>query len=323
MSGENFIYSFDIGGTSVKHAIVNPNDSERPIIHDFEKIELRSRNFDDLKNSIIQAISNVSQKFPHIKTIAISTTGGIDDKTGVVINAGHFDGYSNISWHDIISSAFPKIQKVFTANDGKASAWAEFVGLKQDVNVFVHFVVGTGIGGATIVNKSFIVGDGGYAGYLGHIKIVEDKTILCSCNSYGCVETMASARAIVNHFKVLQGQNSTSSSGDLEFVNVVEAVHREDNKAIEAVKLGGYHLGKVIAVIMNILNPGVITIGGGVVLAFNDLDSNIFVNFVEESARLHAHRRVRELTVIKAARYGNDAGMIGAAQLAVLGKLPI
>lgn len=316
MNKEQFIYSLDIGGSSVKQAIVNPYDLDSPIMERLDTIALRSRQFSDLRLSILNALNENLPRFPFVNTVAISTTGGVNDITGIVRNAGHFEDYKNVSWSRILRSNFPRLQKVYTVNDGKASAWAEYKNAGTKSNYFVHLVIGTGIGGGVIVNGSFVTGDDGQAGRLGHIKVTDERTIRCSCGSYGCVETVASAPAIEYHYaKILRLEKSNT----VKFHHIAEAARRGDTAAQESVRIAGAFLGKVISTLMIIFNPSVITLGGGVVLAIGD-DNNVFVDAASQSARTYAHARVRDFTVIRSASYGNDAGLIGAAQLSLLVK---
>lgn len=322
MNNKAKIYSLDIGGSSVKQAIVNPHNIENPIVTHIEPIVLESRKFNHLKTSIIQEISKNLPRFPSINVVAISTTGGVDDEKGIVKNAGHFEDYKNISWDKILRGEFSSLTKVFTVNDGKASSWAEFKSVENKHNYFIHFVIGTGIGGAVIVNGRFLVGDDGQAGRIGHIKVTDKKTIRCSCDSEGCVETVSSAPAIEYQYSNLLNSHNIKSNKDINFNGVVDAVFEGDKLAIEAVKIAGFYLGKVISTLMILFNPGVITLGGGVISALKNSKENIYVESAINSARLHAHKRVRDFTIIKESKYGNNAGLIGAAQLSLLGKVP-
>jgi glucokinase len=250
-----------------------------------------------------------------VHCVGISTTGAVS-RDGVVLNANHFDGYSDVSWQDILRSACPRLKRVVTVNDGRASAWAEF-GVLQNVQHFAHFVVGTGVGGATVVDGRLVVGDEGFAGYLGHVKVTPGPTPRCSCGETGCVEPLASAAAVARYFEELApASNDTSQASGL--ARVVEAARVGDERAVAAFTTAGRWLGVAMSYVVNIINPSVVTIGGGVPLAATAAShlcggGNPFVSAAAESARQRADRRPAASVEIRAASYGNEAGLIGAA----------
>lgn len=311
------VYALDIGGSSVKHALINTDQMTEPFVKAYQPLQLISRDFKDLKNQVSNSVHEVLQANPFIDTVAISTTGGVDPD-GTVINAGHFIGYSNISWDHILREENGRLKRVLTVNDGKAAAWAEYTNVSQNVNHFVHFVVGTGIGGATIIDRKIVIGDGGFAGYLGHIKITNEDTVVCSCGKTGCVETVAAAPAIIRYFAANQWREKNSSEVTLQ--DVVVASRGGNEVAERAFKVAGEYLGIAVSNVMNILNPGVITIGGGTVLAAEESKregiENPYLKAVIESVNRHAHKRVVATSVIRQARFGNNGGIIGAAMLA-------
>lgn len=311
------VYALDIGGSSVKHALIDTEQDPGHFVRSYQSLQLKSRKFEDLKNQILASVRDVLAANTSVDTVAVSTTGGVDEN-GTVINAGHFEGYSNVSWEKILREQISQLQRVITMNDGKAATWAEYIGEIQNVNSFVHFVVGTGIGGASVIDKRIITGDGGYAGYLGHIKVTNEDTATCSCGKMGCVETVASALAIIRYFEKHRGSEVSSSRITLD--DVVSAALAGDEIAEKAFEIAGAWLGIAMSNVMNILNPGIITVGGGVVLAADKIrvrgKENPFLKAASESARTHAHRRVVATTEIRQARYGNDGGIIGAAMMA-------
>lgn len=308
------VYALDIGGSSLKHALIRVSEKHADIIKRFESVIFRSNTFSDLLEVVKTSVGMILKNENSLNTVAVSTTGAVG-KDGIVINAGHFKNYTNISWELILKQEFKQITKVVTANDGKASAWAEYIGQGGGAAVFVHFVVGTGIGGGIVFNGELIFGDGGYAGYLGHIKVTDETQTVCSCKRYGCVETVASAPAIVRFFEAKDGQKTSGTSMTLS--DVVTSANAGNKIAVEAFKTAGTWLGIAMSTVMNILNPGVITIGGGVPLAAAGIDGqkdcDVFVTAAIERARELAHRRVAAATKICPAKYGNDGGMVGAA----------
>lgn len=312
------VYALDIGGSYLKHGLVEVAERRAEIAKRFEPVRLGSNRFADLRRAVTSLTQNVLRTETSLDTIAISTTGSVD-RSGTVIRAGHFQDYENISWEQILRQEFPQIQRVETANDGKASTWAEFVSQAGRLNAFAHFVVGTGIGGGIVVRGELVYGDGGYAGYLGHIKVTEKPGVICSCSRSGCVETVASAPAIVRLFEANSGHQRRGMEGDdtTTLGQVASAAVAGDKRALEAFETAGGWLGVALSNVMNILNPATITIGGGVVLAAQEAvgqgNENIFIKAAIQRAKSLAHRRVSAETTVSAAQHGNDGGLIGAA----------
>jgi glucokinase len=312
------VLAIDIGGSSVKRALLNVNVSDVTIVKRFDAIELQKADFQAVEAAVLETIDTGAPLGSGVAVVGISTTGTVNAH-GIVLNAGHFSGYTNIDWHSVVRSHQPSIACVVTVNDGRASTWAEYRGRAELTQQFAHVVVGTGIGGATIAHGELVVGDEGFAGYLGHLKVTSEETIRCSCGSYGCVETLASARAITHNFALRSGAMHNDAPA-VHFRDVVEAARANNVMAVEALTDAGRWLGTLLSLLMNIDNPRYITLGGGVAVACNslrrDLDFDPFFDAAVATARAKAHKRVAELTTIVLATHGNDGGLIGAATLA-------
>jgi glucokinase len=305
----DIIYALDIGGSSIKHALVEPKAPWPRIINTFTPVKLHSNRFDELEGSVIASVRAVLAEHRNLTTIGISTTGTVAHD-GVVTRAGHFEHYANVSWDHILRVRFPQLTHVVTENDGKASAWAEFVASGGGESTFVHFVVGTGIGGGIVVLKRPIYGSTGHAGYVGHIKVTDDPTRICSCTRHGCVETVASASAIVRAYR---------GDAPMRLEDVAAAARRGDAAAISAFERAGEWLGTAMGALINILNPAIVTIGGGVVVAADDIagaGTNIFIEAARAGADLVAHPGALLNTTISAAQFGNDGGLLGVAMIA-------
>jgi glucokinase len=303
------VLALDIGGSSVKSALIEANGSEARITRSFDPVPLTSNEFERLRTQVATCVSAGIKHATDVRAVAISTAGSVD-QSGMVLNAGNFVGYTNVSWREILLPKFPQLSKVITVNDGKASTWAEYIASGKRVDDFVHIVIGTGIGGGIVANAKLYFGDHLAAGSIGHTRVTLDKSITCSCQRYGCVETVASAPAVVRAFSDEQG----TSLGD-----VVSAARAGDHRALTAFTDAGAWLGIAIANVMNMIDPGAITIGGGLVLASHDVhadDGGPYVRAAIRTARQMALRRIAEVTEISQAVHGNDGGLIGAALLA-------
>ncbi|WP_144118329.1 ROK family protein [Catellatospora sichuanensis] len=309
------VYAIDIGGSSVKHALVEvvQNHGAR-IIDSYDTVQLRSNAFEDLKEQILKTVYQTLALNKSLDVVAISTTGSVSHD-GTVINAGHFAGYSNVSWGNILKAEFRQIKRVATCNDGRASAWAEYIAQGKSAQVFAHFVVGTGVGGGIVHGGQLLIGDHSAAGTFGHIKVDLQSDLVCSCTRIGCVEMVAAAPAVARYYS-----RSLRTHEALTLDDVTAAVTQGDDHAEASFIAAGSWLGVAIGDVMNILNPGIITLGGGVILASESIhkanDGGPYVRAAIERARANSIRRISAQTIVRPAVHGNDGGMLGAALLA-------
>jgi glucokinase len=315
------VYAFDIGGSSMKHALVEVSEDRSQIVERYDTIEFSSPRFEEVENSLLGAISDSMRAGTEVSAVGISTTGSVD-ANGVVLNAGHFENYTNVDWQTIIREAEPRIKRVSTTNDGRASTWAEFQSRAAQCGHFAHFVVGTGIGGAAIVKGKIVMG--GQAGHFGHLKVTSEPTIRCSCGQFGCLESVAAAPAILASYERFRGSDRPTQESPLKFEDFVEVARQGQDEAIKALETAGEWLGVGMSILMTIINPKFVTVGGGVAVASLSLESSIgrdpFLSSAIASAKRHSHKRVVPGTMITAAMHGNDGGLLGAAALAVAGR---
>ena len=306
------IIGLDIGASSIKVGIVSKKDGIFTKIHGEEKIALETNEFCELKEKIILLCKKKLEEGANA-FVGISTAGSVDNN-GVVVSAGNFKNYCNISWQELLAKELGSVT-VSTANDGRASAWGEYIVCKEKADTHVHTVVGTGIGGGVIHKGELLKGDSGQAGYIGHIKVTPEETPLCSCGKMGCVESLSSAKGMLLMY------NKKSTAKCESFEELLTKFDNDKKDVLEVLTAGGYWLGVALGNVMNILNPQRITIGGGVVLATKqyveqfELVENPYLSGIKEGVHYATHRRVEATGNIDFGILGNNAGMIGAANL--------
>jgi glucokinase len=208
---------------------------------------------------------------------------------------------------------------VFIDNDGNTSALAEHrAGAARGASEAIVITLGTGIAGGLILRDELYRGAFGAAGELGHMVIeIDGPRCHGNCPNHGCAEVYCSGTALVEEARRLgairpgSGLARLLRSDRLTGPLVTELAHDGDSAAREAVGLIGERLGIIVANVLNIFNPEVVVIGGGVIAAGELLLA---------PARAVVSQRVlpflRESVPIVAARFGVEAGMVGAAALA-------
>jgi glucokinase len=212
---------------------------------------------------------------------------------------------------------------VFVDNDGNASALAEHrAGSARGVDHALVLTLGTGIGGGLILNGELYRGSRGGAGELGHMEIDFDgPPCTDNCPGRGCAELYVSGTALVREARRVAAERPDSALGralaesrTLAGPLVTELAHDGDPAAVEVVELLGMRLGIVITSLLNIFNPQMVVVGGGVIAAGELL--------LEPARAVVAERTLpylRNGLRIVPAHFGIEAGMVGAAALAYEG----
>ena len=308
----------DLGGTNIKAGIVDKNGKIVKSMSTKTKKGVDAiiiiKDMIDLVNKLISSFGISINDVLHI---GIGVPGIANNETGVVVKA------VNISFSDVrIREEMQKYFDVpiYIANDANCAALAESLfGEAKGVKNSITITIGTGIGGGIIINNEIYEGSNFAGGELGHISLIMDGKP-CGCGRKGCFEAYASATALKNQAMEVVSKNKNTTiynkvSGDINRVEarvVFECAKRNDKVAEEIVDNYIKYLTEGIITLINIFQPDVIAIGGGVSNA-----GDYFLNKVRKVIK-NSNEMAKELekrTVIKLAKLGNDAGIIGSAFL--------
>ncbi len=206
---------------------------------------------------------------------------------------------------------------VLVENDANAAAFGEFVaGAGRGSRNMFYVTIGTGIGGALILDGRIWRGDSGFAGEFGHITIDRDGA-QCVCGNNGCLETVASGPNIIRRTRERLLRDSTSSLSrlglkrDFTAADVAHAAREGDDFALLMLERTGRYIGTAVAAVINLLNIERIVLGGVIMEA-----GDIILDPVIREARKRSFQPCFESTQIVAAALARDAVPIGAAMLA-------
>jgi glucokinase len=241
----------------------------------------------------------------------------IDRRSGRVVVGVHTP-FADIALADVMTERLGV--PVFVDNDGNAAALAEQrAGAARGASDAIVLTLGTGIGAGLLLRGKLYRGSLGGAGEVGHMEIdLDGVKDIDNCPGRGCAELFVSGRALAWEGSRLAAEHPDSGLGRAQSAGrqlagplITELAHDGDAAAIEAVELIGGRLGVVIINLVNIFNPEVVVVGGGVIAAGELLLAPARA-VVAERTFPFLHRELR----IVPARFGVEAGMIGAAALA-------
>lgn len=212
---------------------------------------------------------------------------------------------------------------VFVDNDANAAMLAEWrFGAARGASDAALLTIGTGIGGGLVVGDALQRGSVGAGAELGHMVVdMDGPRCQGSCPNRGCLEAVASGTALAREAWRLAGERPASGLGRARAAGrevsgplVTELAHDGDDAAIDALAVIGRRLGVGIANLVNMLNPQVVVVGGGVIAA-----GDLLLAPAREVLAQRALSPSRELVRVVPARFGSESGMLGAAALALEG----
>lgn len=293
---------FDIGGTQIKYGLI---DSEGHLVLKGKVPSPEA--IDDFLAALEEAWGFLKKRAPGpIRSCGFGIAGFYSLKQKRVIQSPNYpalDGYPLVP-------AFRKFIDVpfRIGNDANMAAYGEFAhGAGRGARSLVLLTIGTGIGSGIIIDGKLWEGAGGYAGEIGHIT-VNPEGDPCNCGGRGCLETEASAPRIVKNYQALTGRTDVGDSRGVYLL-----AKAGDPAALESFRKCAYYLGIGLGIVINLLNPEKILIGGGVVSA-----GKFLLGPAVEEARRRSHRISFAGCRIEKASLGNDAGLAGAAAWARL-----
>ncbi|MCM0041644.1 MAG: ROK family protein [Algoriphagus sp.] len=246
-----------------------------------------------------------------IIAIGISMPGLIDSKAGINHTYLNFGGKS-LQAH--LESRFP--QAIFLENDARAMTLAEFkFGAAKYAQNVLGIFVGWGIGLGIIIDGKLYQGTSGFAGEFAHSPLFESQEINCTCGKKGCLEAIASGTSIVRMAEEallldkdsILARMAKSYKGPLDPNLVVQAAKEGDQRAITILSDVGLNLGRGISMLIQLLNPELIVLGGAVAEA-----NQYILTPIQQALNVYSMAKSREKTQLALYQLGNEVGLIGA-----------
>ena len=312
------IVGVDLGGTKILAGVFNP------ALKCIGKTKLSTKAdrgpeavMDRVARCIRDALDECDLDLKHCKGVGIGAPGAVDFEAGRVIFAPNLPGWKDIALKKELEKRLEV--PVFIENDCNIAVLGvhekEFAGKPRHL---IGMFIGTGIGGGIILDGKLFSGANHIAGEIGHM-VLEVDGPKCGCGNKGCLEALASRTAIFNRIRdaVKEGQKTllTEMLGDkfdnLKSGDLRKAIRRGDKFVEKVIEDASEYIGIAVGNLVNVLNPEIVVLGGGVMDALEDEMLGVITEVAQDYTMPGANKDLE----IVASKLGDDAGITGAAVL--------
>lgn len=301
---KKFTLGIDVGGTNIKLGLVNT--SGKVVVQKSFSTKAYRHNKNKLLEALLRAVRSLfaeeGLKKENIQGIGIGLPGLIDPVRGMVNILPNISGWRKVPLKKIIEARLGI--KTFLENDVNLITLGEWkYGAGRGVKNLVCITLGTGVGGGLIINNQLYRGEGFAAGEVGHMPLNE-KGPACGCGGYGCFE-----RYVGNRY-VLKEAAKIFNKPNIDFSDIRRFSEHGNPKALLFWKDMATHIGNGLAGIVNLLNPTMIIIGGGI----SNNHKYLFPT-IRQVIKRRAFKVPASMAKIVRTRLGDAAGIIGAQVL--------
>ncbi len=309
------VLALDLGGTKIITAIIS--DKGDMIAKEYY-LTLADEGPQSVIKRMFSAVDHLLSPqnidSSQLDSISLAVAGAIDLDQGVITSSPNLPGWHDIPLRDIVKERYGL--DAFLINDASAAALGEYhLGAGKGVSNLIYITVSTGIGGGIIINDKLYLGRCGSAGEIGHMTI-DVNGQRCNCGNIGCLETLASGTAMAKEAirRISQGEKSSLTEiaeGKIENITAEKvsiAAQGGDSLALEVISKAATYLGVGMVNLINIFNPEMIIVGGGVAQM-----GDLLLNPARQVVRERAFQLPAQAVHIVPAQLGEDSGLVGAA----------
>ena len=310
------VIGVDVGGTGIQFGVL---DEKLNILSEYSIPTVTSDPFSDQVGRIVDGVLAVAAgaglSKDQISSVGVGIPGIANQNTGEVIFCTNM-GWSHVPFGEEFRNRLDVPVRI--ENDANVAALAESVaGISKGTSSSVFITIGTGIGSGIIINGKIWGGFHGIGGELGHV-IFDLDGIPCTCGNHGCLERYCSATALIRMAReaiarrpdTLMLKMVSNDITKVEARTVIDAAREEDPLAVEVYAKYIDYLAQAVANIVNLLDPEVIVIGGGVSKA-----GSFLIDPLRRKYTKYVLYNDQPMPKIKLAVCGSKAGIIGAAML--------
>ena len=327
-NSKRFAIGVDLGGTNMRIAALDANGKQLELITTSTEVK---RGRDLVVGDICDAIRALRKKFDAHMEFAgtgIGVPGIIDMETATVLQSPNLPDWTNYPVRDEIQRRIEG--KVTLENDANVAALGEkWMGAGRDVDSMCMFTLGTGVGAGIVLEGKIWHGLMGMAGECGHITVVPDG-VQCGCGNRGCVEQYASATAVkrmaieaIATGRAPELARAMSENPEFSSKVVFQYAMQGDGAAKQIFEVVGRTMGMVLGAMVNALNLPMYVLGGGLASGWEAFAPTMFADlrkrsYVYAATEPDPSLSPRKHTLITRALLGSDAGLVGAARLALI-----
>ncbi len=317
-SASNYIVGVDLGATNIVSILIN---GEGKVIDKDTRATLAREGKEKALSQIVSSVRAVLEKgqlqgisSASIKGVGVGSPGPLDTKKGIIHFAPNLPGWNNVPLVSFLGDQLKL--PMFLENDGNAAALAEWwIGAGKKVDNLVLLTLGTGIGGGIIIGGEVLHGAWDTAAEIGHM-IIHEGGLVCGCGKRGCLEAYASATGVIKRtVSFMKAGGDTvlrevvhDHLEDITCELVYRAAERGDELSQMIVKETARYLGIGIASLVNIINPEMVILSGGMTAA-----GDLLFKPVRKYARKYALKAAIRGVRIVPAKLGGNTGALGAA----------
>jgi len=304
----------DIGGTKIAGALV---DAEGAIFKEL-RVPTPANDSNAISDAVVKLIRELAVG-EQVVAAGVAAAGYVNAERSHIVYAPNLS-FRNEPFKEKLEAQLDL--PVFIDNDANAAGWAEYrFGAGRGYRHMAMLTIGTGVGGAIITDGRLLRGGFGVAAELGHIRHIPNG-LLCGCGRRGCIEQYGSGTALLRAAIELAHSDETKGArllalmiengGELTGTQVYQAISEGDPGALELLTNLGVALGKTVATLAAVVDPEVVVIGGGVSAAGELLLGPMREAYLGSLSARGFHPELKLVT----AQFVNDAGVVGAADLA-------
>ncbi|WP_373897241.1 ROK family protein [Haloimpatiens sp. FM7315] len=309
---KKYVVGVDLGGTKIYTALV---DLEGNIVKENTIKTEASKGEISVLNKVLETIDAVIEdvNLNEIKAIGIGSPGPLDVEKGVIVASANLP-FENFNLVKPIKDKYGL--PTFLDNDANVATLAEFMfGAGRGTSNMIFITASTGIGAGAILNGKIYRGSTSNALEIGHIMLMKDGP-RCGCGNTGCAESLGSGTAIMKRAKEALESHVETSLRNYDKVTAREVfveAEKGDKVSKEILELSLSYLGIVVANTINIFDPEMVVVGGGVING-----GKIVFDIIEREVLNRSLKTIRENCKIEKAELEGKAGVLGAAALAIL-----
>jgi glucokinase len=309
------VAAIDLGGTKIRSLIVDRRGKVLGLDRRLTEAALGPQAvIERIIASVGQALAVASLEPDHLAGIGVAAPGPVDFHRGVILEAPNLPDWIDVPLAALLSERFGR--PAFLENDANAAAVGEYrFGAGRAVDQLIYLTISTGIGGGLILDGRLYRGVDGTAGELGHI-VIDEQGPLDDCGLRGCLEVLASGTAIARMGQEALAAGASgrldelAEAGELTSKEIHAAFLAGDETAAGILARARHYLAIGLADFINIFNPQLFVIGGGVANMFDDYVAPAF-----EEARGLAFARPAVTARLLPAALGDNSGALGVAAL--------